>query len=1010
VLGLAACALVAAFALSAQPALASSRAQIRVGGVPRAGPGSTSVGALAGDARLGVTVTLEPRDPAALAGYASAVATPGAGVYHDYITPAQFAQRFGPTGAQIAAVESSLRAHGLNPEAVSANGLAIPVSATAAELSAAFSTSFQRVVVPGGRTAYANTSAPAVDASVARVVQSVVGLDTLSVPQPLALRTSAHGAARAAAPHVATGGPQPCAAATAAAPGDKAQTADQLASAYDFSGFYGAGDFGTGQTVAIYELEGNFHADINAFQKCYGTSTSVTYTKVDHGPPAPNAGSFDGLESELDIEDLIGLAPEASLIVYQGPNLGLGGPGSGPYDTYSAIISEDFAKVITTSWGLCESTLGSANAQAENTLFQEAATQGQSIIAASGDAGSEDCYNAVTNPGATGLAVDDPSSQPFVTGAGGTTLTALGPPPSEVAWNDSCCGAGGGGISTLWPMPSYQSDAPASLGVIGPDSSGTPCAAPSRGDCRQIPDVSADAGDTSGYQIYWNGHWAGVFGTSGAAPTWASMIALTNATKGCGGSPVGFANPVLYRAAASSAYANVFNDITSGNNDYLGAHRGLFGARVGYDMATGLGTPIGATLAGAVCDKVTVGNPGPQTSAVGDAVKLPLPAISTSGGSLHYVATGLPSGLLINGSTGVVSGAPTTVGSWNVMVLATAADGVVGTATFTWTVIAGPPPITAPVNVAITSPGDQTGMVGKPVSLPVSASDSNGGALSYGASGLPAGLAINGSTGLISGTPTVAGSSAVTVTASEPGAASAKASFGWTVDPVRVAVTSPGNQSGIVGKPVSLQIHATSNNGARLSDRASGLPRGLAINASSGVISGTPTTVGRSTVTVATVGSGGVQSTASFRWTIAAAATVSHTTISGVARRRAKLSFTVAATAGAAPIKTIVIGLPTGLRFSTNPGRLLNGIVVKAPAGKRLRFTAKLDHGPLTITLTAAAPRPAVAISGDALAVTKRLAQQAARTVTSVSVTITVTNSSHASTRVAPRIRVGPRS
>lgn len=503
---------------------------------------------------------------------------------------------------------------------------------------------------------------------------------------------------------MATGGPQPCAAATAAASSYSGETADQIASSYGFSGLYGAGDVGVGQTVAIYELEGNFHADIAAYQKCYKTTASVTYKKVDHGPPAPSAASDDGLESELDIEDLIGLAPKASLIVYQGPNSTSSGPGSGPYDTYNAIISQDLAKVISTSWGLCEPMLGSSDAGAENTLFQEAAVQGQSIVAASGDEGSEDCYNPTGNPGATGLAVDDPASQPFVTGAGGTTLTALGPPPSEAVWNDSCCGASGGGISTQWPMPAYQSGAPASLNVISANSSGAPCGAVPGGYCREVPDVSADASDTSTYTMYWNGGWIGIYGTSGAAPTWASLIALTDASTECGGSPIGFANPALYRAAGSSAYATVFNDITSGDNDYLRDQGGRFPTGVGDDMATGLGTPNASALAGALCDKVTVVNPGSQTSPMGLPLTLTVPGVSSSGAQLHYVATGLPSGLSLNGSTGVVSGAPTMVGAWNVTVVATSADGAAGSTSFTWNVFTAPGVVSAPVTVAIFRP------------------------------------------------------------------------------------------------------------------------------------------------------------------------------------------------------------------------------------------------------------------------------------------------------------------
>src|SRR5205807_3510586 len=129
-------------------------------------------------------------------------------------------------------------------------------------------------------------------------------------------------------------------------------------------------------------------------------------------------------------------------------------------------------------------------ATAESTLFQEAAAQGQSVFAAAGDNGSEDCVNPVTLTPELGLAADDPGTQPFVTSAGGTRMAPIGPPPTESVWNDSVlsgtcanslgtpvpCG-GGGGISEFWSMPSYQSGAPAALHVINGNSSGSPSGA-----------------------------------------------------------------------------------------------------------------------------------------------------------------------------------------------------------------------------------------------------------------------------------------------------------------------------------------------------------------------------------------------------------------------------------------------------------------------------------------------------------------------------------------------------
>jgi DNA-binding beta-propeller fold protein YncE len=194
------------------------------------------------------------------------------------------------------------------------------------------------------------------------------------------------------------------------------------------------------------------------------------------------------------------------------------------------------------------------------------------------------------------LAVTDPGSQPYVTAVGGTSVTALGPVPTETVWNElnHSEGAAGGGISQSFSMPAYQQ----TLGNVS-GSSGVPCTNPS-GNCREVPDVSADADPSTGYIVYdshdfGSTHWAAVGGTSGATPLWAAVLAVVASANG---NTVGYGalNPALYLLAQKSP-STYLNDVTSGNNDYNATNGGQFPALSGYDMASGLGTPIASELA-----------------------------------------------------------------------------------------------------------------------------------------------------------------------------------------------------------------------------------------------------------------------------------------------------------------------------------------------------------------------------------------------------------------------------
>ena len=676
-------------------------AVLRVGRAPVIPAGAVARGTLPQSSVIDATVALQPRDPAALTAFVKAVSMPGSPSFHRYLSVAQFARRFAPRSAQVVNVRTALQAQGLHPGPLAANGLSFDVKASAATMSRAFGTSFERYRVPGGRIAFANTVAPALSASVSGAVQGVVGLDSLQLPRPVGLQRAArarsHATATAGHDAIAPGEGQPCAADT----NSGGYTAAEIAAAYGLSDLYAAGDGGSGTTVGLFELEPYSASDVAAYQACYGTSTPVTNITVDGGP---GTGAGQG-EAALDVEDVIGLVPNASVFVYEGKNT-----GASALDTYRAIVTQNRVKVISTSWGLCEPQEGSSGAGAENTLFLEAAAQGQTIFAASGDHGVKDCTSGT---GSGTRSVDDPASQPYVTGVGGTSLTAVGPPPTESVWdstwnNGAASGAGGGGVSSIWGVPSYQS------GLTVPQTAVT-CTVPRGTACREVPDVSADADIVTGYSIFYNHHWSVFGGTSAAAPTWAALAALANASVACTGKSVGFANPALYQAARS-AYSMYFNDVTTGNNSFGGLSG--FSAGPGYDMASGLGSPKGGAVASALCGStwtppapapapaptpapgavVTLTQPAAQAARVGQPVRLQLHATDSAGHALTYHAAGLPAGLSVAPATGLITGSPTRTGNATATITVTDSSGAAAKAPIAWSV-AGRPTITGGLTV-----------------------------------------------------------------------------------------------------------------------------------------------------------------------------------------------------------------------------------------------------------------------------------------------------------------------
>ena len=253
--------------------------------------------------------------------------------------------------------------------------------------------------------------------ALARSVEAVIGLDDLTVPQSAAVsarRLPAASSSRGRSPAApATLGPAACTEAAYDAAQSNAHTPAQLATAYSMNGLYAEGDFGKGVTVALFELEPFAPSDIAAYQTCFGTHASVRVVPVDGGD---HAGYGSG-ESALDIEDVIGVAPQAKILVYEAP-----GTWVDLLSELDRIATDDRAQVVSSSWGACEAQLPSGEATSENTVFEQMAVQGQTFFGITGDEGSTGCIpnGFGTNDfpfgygSPTGLALD-PSSQTLYT-------------------------------------------------------------------------------------------------------------------------------------------------------------------------------------------------------------------------------------------------------------------------------------------------------------------------------------------------------------------------------------------------------------------------------------------------------------------------------------------------------------------------------------------------------------------------------------------------------------------
>jgi subtilase family serine protease len=604
---------------------------------------ATRVGPAPAGQRLQLVLALKADLPG-LERFAPEVTTPGSSQYGHYRSIGALAGRFGATAATRARVARYLRAAGATHVKLDATGLFADATMSSRLAARLFQTPLALFHSARESRFVAPTAAPRVPAGLRGLVTGVVGLDTRQLGSPSARLGPAPPvrAAKAAGPraHAAsqptsalplTGSPGGCADGVAA----RGFTPNQYLTAYGFGPLLAAGVRGQGERVALIEIDGFRSSDIDTFAHCFGLDV-------------PQLNGFGvgikhqlkpGGESTLDLEVLDAAAPDLKAIdVYETK------PSAA--DTLKALTAPLQNKgfkpqVISASLGLCEPdvllAVGVRGLKSVEGALQMAAASGITFLSSSGDQGSADCVGLDGAP-VDRLAVNYPSSSPWVTGVGGTNLilSATNLITGQVVWNDTSVqpgAASGGGASMLFARPSYQK------GTVGRN-------------IRFVPDVSMLADIVPGYAVYCSASgdcvnsmdpdpWQTVGGTSAATPLLAGGLALVDQELRMNGRPdLGLVNPLFYKVGRSAALrSGVFSDVVSFGNDVgpfiPGNHKplGCCGAAPGFDRASGWGSVNLGGLAGVAVlltpPHVELSLPRPQHAVKREAV---LATVSCSAG------------------------------------------------------------------------------------------------------------------------------------------------------------------------------------------------------------------------------------------------------------------------------------------------------------------------------------------------------------------------------------------
>ncbi|MDR3711043.1 MAG: Ig-like domain repeat protein [Capsulimonadaceae bacterium] len=536
--------------------------------------GAKYVGSVAETEPIALGIALPNRNREALDTLIKRIYDPKDVLYGEYLTPEAFAEGYGPTQADYDDVKSWLSAQGFNVTKEFSNRHLIMVAGTASVVESAFNVRLSRYESLEGRKFRALDANPSLPAALAPKIQEIEGLDSSVEAAPAIIKRTTFVREPATGTFKGFG------------PVDWHNCYNLDSASLTASGLPSNLD-GAGQTVMLLEWGGGgcTPSDIagftNYFASYFGSQYSAPLLQV-FGPYDSYSGGDP--ETTLDVCCILDLAPKVSRIVVY-----VDSDGADACFTNFATDTVDtgtgkLADVGSTSWMY----KGETADQSEYDILAEIAAQGQSIYSAAGDWG---VYWKDDVPEVSNVVPLDPNTQPYITSVGGSTVavTSNGAWSNEVVFNQmsnsSADNAGGGGISTAWSIPWYQSTYIPASNASGYSTT-----------MRNYPDVTLAFFD---YAICLNGKMEEYGGTSAAAPMWAGFTALVNQElKKQNKADLGFANPSLYRLASTSHYSSDFHDIVKGNNGPPSgaAAAGAYTAAAGYDLCSGWGSFNGANL------------------------------------------------------------------------------------------------------------------------------------------------------------------------------------------------------------------------------------------------------------------------------------------------------------------------------------------------------------------------------------------------------------------------------